>query len=90
MWDLKITIIKLDLEQIKIFYNSKHPDVILIYNNHDDLNGHYCATVGVEDKWLPVRGVHHSAEIRMVSNIRKHAKEAETLYHSVKLWSIEG
>ena len=38
----------------------------------------------MEDKWLPVRGVHHSAEIRTVSNIRKHAKEAETHYHSVK------
>ena len=84
MWDLKITIINPELEQIKIFHSSKKPDVILVYNNRDDLNGHYCATVGVNDKWLPVRGIHHSAEVRVVANIRKHAKEAETHYHTVK------
>ena len=84
MWDLKITIINPELERMKIFHNSKIPYVMLVYNNHDDLNGHYCPTVGVDDKWLPVRGRHHSAEVRVVANIQKHVKDAETHYHTVK------
>ena len=72
------------VEQIKIFDNTKMPDVNLVYNNCDDLNGHYCPTVGVDDKWLPVRGIHHSAEVRFVANIQKHAKDTETHYHTVK------
>ena len=52
--------------------------MILVNNNCDDLNGHYCPTVGVDDNWLPVRGIHHSAEVRV------DAKDAETHYHTVK------
>ena len=84
MWKLKITVVNPDLEELKIFHTSDNPHIVLVFNNLDGLGAHYCATVGISKKWVPVKGRDHSYEIRKVSNIRKHAKDAEMHYHEVK------
>ena len=44
MWKLKITVITPDLEEIWIYHNSSNPDIVLVFNAKDGLDGHYCGT----------------------------------------------
>ena len=44
MWNLKITIITLELEDIKAFHKSETPHILIVYNGRDSLEGHYTAT----------------------------------------------
>ena len=48
------------------------------------MNGHYCGTIGISDKWTSVKGENHSYEVRPVTNVRRQAKLAEEHYHEVK------
>ena len=44
MWNLKITIITPELEDIKVFHRSETPHILIVYNGRDSLEGHYTAT----------------------------------------------
>ena len=44
MWNLKITVISPHLPDIKIFHQEEDPDIILVHNGRDDLEGHYSST----------------------------------------------
>ena len=44
MWNLKITIITPELEDIKVFHKSETPHILIVYNGRDSLEGHYTAT----------------------------------------------
>ena len=44
MWNIKITIVRPDADDIKIFHNSNKCDVILVHNGREDMNGRFCAT----------------------------------------------
>ena len=54
MWNVKITILQPTLEEIKILHNSNNPHVLIVHYGEDNLEGHYCATVGNSEKWVPV------------------------------------
>ena len=69
MWNIKITIIHPDLENIKIFHNSYDPDVVLVHNGRDGLEGHYSATIPLNKKCHAIRGDNYSSEIRELTNL---------------------
>ena len=84
MWKVKITVITPDLEEIRVFHKSDKADIVLVYNSKQGLNGHYCSTIGISEKWTPLKGENHSYEVHQVSNVKKHSKLAEEHYHEVK------
>ena len=40
--------------------------------------------VGTSSKWVNIKGSQHSLEVKTVSNVRKHVKEAELHFHQTK------
>ena len=65
MWNVKITKIEPNLEEIKILHNSKNPHVVIVHNGEDNLEGHYCATIGHSEKWVPLKGKDHTYSIKI-------------------------
>ena len=45
--------------------------------------------VGTSSKWVNIKGSQHSLQVKTVSNIRKHAKEAELHFHQTKRESLK-
>ena len=84
MFNLTITIVRPDLSVINLFHNSKKPSIVVVFNGKDGLSGHYCGTIGIEDKWVPVKGDNFSFEIKNLSNAAKSSKDAEVHFHEVQ------
>ena len=45
--------------------------------------------VGTSSEWVNIKGSQHSSEVKTVSNVRKHAKEAELHFHQTKRESLK-
>ena len=45
--------------------------------------------VGTSSKWVNIKGLQHSLEVKTVSNVRKHAKEAELHFNQTKRESLK-
>ena len=80
MWTLKITIVTPNLEDIKIFHNSSEPDIVVVHNGEDNLNVHYCATVGISEKWVPLQGQNHTHGIKCPTSVKTSVQQAEEHY----------
>ena len=80
MWTLKITIVTPNLEDIKIFHNPFEPDIVVVHNGEDNLNGHYCATVGISEKWVPLQGENHTYGIKCPTSVKTSVQQAEEHY----------
>ena len=84
MWNLTITVLTPTLEEIKILHNSDKPNVVVVHNGEDNLEGHYCATVGIEDSWVPVKGKDQTYTIKTPTSVKLSVEQAEEHYLSVK------
>ena len=89
MWNLTTTILTPTLEEIKVLHNSDKPNVVVVHTGEDNLEGHYCGTVGTEDSWVPVKGKDHTYTIKTPTSIKLSVEQAEEHYLSVKCDQIK-
>ena len=84
MWNLTIIILTPTFEEIKILHNSEKPNVVVVHNGEDNLEWHYCATVGIADSWVPVKGKDHTYTIKTPTSIKLSVEQDKEHYLSVK------
>ena len=70
MWNMKINILYPSKGSVPFYHPDCIPDVVLVFNEMQDPEGHFTATKPDNDRWHPIKGKDWSNEIKSLTNVK--------------------
>ena len=70
MWNMKINILYPSKGSVPFYHLDCIPDVVLVFNEIQNPEGHFTDTKPDNDRWHPIRGKDWSNEIKSLTNVK--------------------